>query len=283
MPVVPTIDADFMAICPELTDDEQRTLRELIVEHGGARDPIACWNSTGYPTLDGMHRLEICNGEGLPYSTVLIDLPDRESCKQWILRNQLGRRNLNDVQRKLLMGRLYKSLKSPRGGDKSHSETLLDAAKKVAEQEHVGRATVFRANDLVDSVDALKVKSPELAKAVETKVIPAKQAAALAATSMSGLRKLEKLNGQELKKAAKATAEKQAAKAGTPKSTQEIKVADRTKAQIKLWYDAVARWLGQSPSIDEYRSLFPGQKGDKVLDAAKELYEAMKAWHGVIK
>lgn len=59
--------------------------------------------------------------------------------------------------------------------------------------------------------------------------------------------------------------------------------ADLAKKQVKIWADTIARWLGSSPSIDEYRGEWPGPKGDRVLKAAKELYEALKDWPKAIK
>lgn len=59
--------------------------------------------------------------------------------------------------------------------------------------------------------------------------------------------------------------------------------ADVAKQQVKIWADAVGRWLGQSPSIDEYRGRWPGPKGDQVVKLATQFYEALKNWRREIK
>ena len=59
--------------------------------------------------------------------------------------------------------------------------------------------------------------------------------------------------------------------------------AQYARQQIKIWADTIGRWLGQSPSIDEYRNKWPGPKGDRVVKAATELYEALKLWGKEIK
>ncbi|MCX7428838.1 MAG: ParB N-terminal domain-containing protein [Planctomycetia bacterium] len=59
--------------------------------------------------------------------------------------------------------------------------------------------------------------------------------------------------------------------------------AAKAKAQIKIWADTISRWLGQSPSIDEYRTRWPGKRGDNVVQHASTLYEALKLWQKEIK
>ena len=55
------------------------------------------------------------------------------------------------------------------------------------------------------------------------------------------------------------------------------------KQQVKVWAETIGRWLGQTPSIDEYRAKFPGEQGDKVVKAATGLFEALKKWQKGIK
>lgn len=53
---------------------------------------------------------------------------------------------------------------------------------------------------------------------------------------------------------------------------------------LKQWSDTVGRWMAGRPAgIDAYREQFPGPLGDKVIDAAKVLYNAMVAWKKGIK
>lgn len=52
---------------------------------------------------------------------------------------------------------------------------------------------------------------------------------------------------------------------------------------IKTWADAVGRWMSCHPSIDSYRNKFPGMAGDRVIEAAKELWTALDAWKKVLK
>lgn len=53
--------------------------------------------------------------------------------------------------------------------------------------------------------------------------------------------------------------------------------------QVKVWADTVGRWMSGHPSIDEYRDKFPGKAGDRVIEAAKELWTALDAWKKGLK
>lgn len=55
------------------------------------------------------------------------------------------------------------------------------------------------------------------------------------------------------------------------------------REQVKVWCDAIGRWLGGKPSIDEYRGKWPGNHGDQAVKAATDLYESLKRWHKAIK
>ncbi|MEA3350564.1 MAG: hypothetical protein U9Q82_08090 [Chloroflexota bacterium] len=55
------------------------------------------------------------------------------------------------------------------------------------------------------------------------------------------------------------------------------------REQVKIWADTIGRWLQQSPSIDEYRGQWAGPRGDRVVKAATELFEALKLWGKEIK
>lgn len=65
--------------------------------------------------------------------------------------------------------------------------------------------------------------------------------------------------------------------------TPEQSAAWHAQQQIKIWADTIGRWMSGHPSIDEYRDKFPGRCGDRVINATKELWEALEAWKKVVK
>lgn len=88
----------FKDLIPPLKADELVQLEQNILREG-VRDPLVVWNDT---LVDGHNRYAIATKHGLPYNVVekLFDTDD--DAKIWIIRNQFGRRNINDFQRGLL-------------------------------------------------------------------------------------------------------------------------------------------------------------------------------------
>jgi len=125
------------------------------------------------------HRRQIVEREFRDLDEVLV----------WIDRNQLGRRNLTDEQRAVVIGRLYKTFKrDPRWNlkqlrrpwdwgwdweDVEIRQLKLSCRKGgnvtaeiIAKQVGVGQATVRRAEKFTEAVEALQQVSPKAAEAV---------------------------------------------------------------------------------------------------------------------
>jgi hypothetical protein len=98
----------------------------------------------------------------------------------WVDRNQLGRRNLTDEQRAVVMGRLYKAVKQnpilnlkpfqTDNGDREVKLTSLSGsdatARALAKQIGVGEKTIRRAEKFTDAVEMLREVSPQAAERV---------------------------------------------------------------------------------------------------------------------
>lgn len=91
----PIVDPEFKSLIPPLALEELRALEENLARDG-CRDPLVTWNGV---LLDGHNRIDICRRLDLPFRIVAVDLPDRGAAILWIIRNQLGRRNLAAFQR----------------------------------------------------------------------------------------------------------------------------------------------------------------------------------------
>lgn len=90
------IDEEFKTLLPDLSDEERKTLESSILEHG-VQFPILVWNGT---IVDGHNRYMICKMNGITDIPVKeVEFKRRDDVIEWILKNQLGRRNLNDFQR----------------------------------------------------------------------------------------------------------------------------------------------------------------------------------------
>lgn len=85
-----TIDSEFKALIPPLAPEELAQLEANILADG-CRDPLVTWQGI---LIDGHNRFAICSKHGLEFETVTMAFADRSYAKEWIIRNQFGRRNL---------------------------------------------------------------------------------------------------------------------------------------------------------------------------------------------
>ena len=91
----PKIDEEFKALLPRLEPDETSKLTESLIAEG-CREPVLVWEGL---IVDGMNRADICWAEGIDFKTRDMQFESRAHVRLWIMRNQLGRRNLGTVDR----------------------------------------------------------------------------------------------------------------------------------------------------------------------------------------
>ena len=96
------IDPEFQSLIPPLSDDERAEL-ETSLKSEGCRHPLDVWHGV---IVDGHNRYAICQAHGIPFEVKEHEFEDRDAAKEWILRNQLARRNLNNYARAALALRL---------------------------------------------------------------------------------------------------------------------------------------------------------------------------------
>ena len=89
------INPEFRDLIPPLNEEELAMLEESIIANG-CESPLIVWNGT---IVDGHNRYAICQKHGIPFAVAEKDFDSREDAMLWMLRNQLGRRNLNSYQR----------------------------------------------------------------------------------------------------------------------------------------------------------------------------------------
>ena len=128
-------DAEFSALIPPLTDDERRQLEANILADG-CRDPLVVWQEESI-LLDGHNRYRICRKHRIAFDVRRVRLPDKTAAKLWVIRNQLGRRNLTPDQASYLRGLEYETAKQPYGGDRKSS--AQNAHLKTAKRRKRGK------------------------------------------------------------------------------------------------------------------------------------------------
>ena len=168
------IDPEFEKLIRPLSKDERRELQESL-SSCGLLMPLVVWNTEGKTILvDGHNRLSLWkefNGfnEEYEFKTQELCFGNRDNAKEWIIKNQLGRRNLSPKDFKLLVGMLYNQRKKAVGGtganqhtQKRKNCTSASTAEQVAAETGVSPRTVQSAGKLAAAVEEIQAAEPEL-------------------------------------------------------------------------------------------------------------------------
>jgi DNA modification methylase len=89
------ISKELEVLIPPLTSEEFKQLERNILEEG-IRDPLVTWNGI---LVDGHNRYRIAQEYDIDFETVEKEFPDMNAVKEWMVNNQLGRRNLPEFVR----------------------------------------------------------------------------------------------------------------------------------------------------------------------------------------
>lgn len=107
------IDPELRDFLLPLSDEEEKQLRgSLMVE--GCLSPLIVDSITG-TLLDGHNRYRICAEKNIPFEIKEISMSRKERQKEFILINQLARRNLTPERMKYYTAMLYESVKGEEG------------------------------------------------------------------------------------------------------------------------------------------------------------------------
>lgn len=91
------IDKEFERLIPPLSAEEFTQLEENCLREG-IRDPLVVWAvpNGDQILIDGHNRMKISvNHSGIPFEIKQMQFDTRTEAEEWILRNQLGRRNVD--------------------------------------------------------------------------------------------------------------------------------------------------------------------------------------------
>ena len=156
-----TVDPEFRDLIPPLNEEELKLLEESIVADG-CESPLIVWNGV---IVDGHNRYAICRKHKIPFAIQEKDFSSRDDAMLWMLRNQLGRRNLNSYQRVELVLKfepLVKNAAEQRmmaGKAANPVPTLAQGQTKGRTRDHLSEAagvshgTFAKAKKLVQSAD----------------------------------------------------------------------------------------------------------------------------------
>ena len=167
-----TIDPEFEAKCPPLTEDELSQLEDNILEEGLVLMPLIVWNDT---IVDGHNRYRIAQAHpGIGFRTHEKQFSNRYEALSWICKNQLGRRNLTPMQKKYLVGERYdaeKNITSFNGnqhtlsresglGQNDPDQKAHGTRTKVAKETNTSESYVKRADQYAKGINAAEEVLP---------------------------------------------------------------------------------------------------------------------------
>ena len=173
-----TVDKEFEELLPVLTPEESEKLENSILQYG-MLDPIKIWQepSTGeWIIIDGHNRYNILKKHDIEWHywqdyKIMGELETREDVKQWMLEQQLGRRNLSPAERyeivqkfKSVFQKKAKQNQSLGGKGKSN---LLEAnvQKEMAKATGVSVGSYYKLDKVMQS-DNEEVKQKVRAKEI---------------------------------------------------------------------------------------------------------------------
>ena len=162
------LDAEFEALlCPQV--DIEQTAFETSILREGCRDALIVWRGPRI-LVDGYHRYKFCAAHDIPFAVTEMDFTHRGEAREWIILNQLARRNLPMHERARLaieLKPIYEEkakanlhLSEGRGKKGCQiSDNVIDTKKELAKKEdQLNKKAIAEFNDdaLISIADCIE-------------------------------------------------------------------------------------------------------------------------------
>jgi N6-adenosine-specific RNA methylase IME4 len=151
------INQSFKSMIPSLTSDEYKQLeKNCLIE--GIREKIILWN--GF-IVDGHNRFEIAKNHSLKFEVDEKQFDGEFEAIDWMLNNQLGRRNVTQQQKDYLIGKRYENEKQRHGGQlpKKGLDKMSNPSNshdRIADEAGISSREVQRNEEYSKGVDKLE-------------------------------------------------------------------------------------------------------------------------------
>lgn len=170
------VDPRFRDKIPKPTPEELEQLERNILADGYIREPLVIWKGQNI-LIDGHNRWTIYqkHTEELPFPDVReMEFENENSAEDWMLMNQLGRRNLSPEQCSVLRAQVYrtmrKSVGAPEGNVNAKKQNIQNGsfvfeptgntAEKTAKRLGVGKGTIIRDDQFLRGLEAAEEVAP---------------------------------------------------------------------------------------------------------------------------
>jgi N6-adenosine-specific RNA methylase IME4 len=158
------IDNEFKNLISPLTSEEFVILEKNIIERG-IQDSIKVWQGI---IIDGHNRYEIACKHNIHYDTTDLCFESRQSVIEWILNNQLGRRNLNKYNRSLIALKL-EDIYNAKGKENIVKSNKQKSSLEISPNQKIDTRKVIAEKANVSDNTIAKVKHIEKKAAPEVK------------------------------------------------------------------------------------------------------------------
>ena len=148
-------------LIPPLSEDEYERLEANIKKYG-CREFIYIDNS--WNIVDGDNRFKICREHKISFLIKEITFDTEDEKIEWIIENQLGRRNLDFRYRNYLIGVLFNQKRWAReynkdigdGETKSAKFALEKTAESIAKENKISRRSLFNYADYAEGLEEIR-------------------------------------------------------------------------------------------------------------------------------
>lgn len=175
-----TVLPELRDLIPPLKPEEAIALEENILKNG-CRDALLIWERDGgeYILIDGHNRYAICQKHRLDFPIRLVSFESIEEAKNYMIDNQLSRRNLTPEQASYLRGIRYQVEKTEKGKYErqdhkgqnvpydENPENVVEketTAERLAKEYNVSEKTIKRDAQFAEGLEKIGKLNPELKK-----------------------------------------------------------------------------------------------------------------------
>jgi len=160
------INEELKNLITPLTQEEYQQLEANIVEQG-CREPLTLWKKSENELIlvDGHNRYQICQDNNLFFNTQFLQFEDLEEVKEWMINNQLGRRNLTPDQLSYYRGLKYLKTKRKKGGYQnvvSNPQNGGSTSERLAKEFNVSKNTIERDAQFAKGIEVIAKSNPKL-------------------------------------------------------------------------------------------------------------------------
>jgi len=275
--------AEVFQTCLSTQGAEARELLAQDIKAYGQRDGLVLCVIQGlYPNrllLDGHNRLDVLSSlDILPRISQILYFGTLDEAKQWIYRNQLGRRNLTDEQRVLIMTAWYESLKDrPKAQDQNDPATgkALTIAQQMAVESDRSEATIkrdVRKGRVLKASGLDKDTASGVIKDIPAKVVEELEPLVKAVKTAVEAGEAEAINEAKADLAAKAEQVRESAKKnkGRAQASKTASISTKTKNTIIVNGSFVTN-AGFERDMDDIKLVVNDWVERHGLDAAEEI------------